>query len=99
MTDGDRVIQTCGCAWDRLFRARAELIVDGEMEPEDMHEVAMDWRLSGRQICPSARAAFGAVVLAYDEPRCGHDPYKGCECPPITDERRRSRVAELLARG
>ncbi len=99
VTSDGRIVQMCGCAWDRLFRAAAELICAGEMDSDDIVEAMILWQVRGED-CPSARAAVRAIQLAYDEPACGCNPYEDQPCGhEVSEEQRRARVAELLTRG
>ena len=85
VTDGSRVIQTCGCAWDRLFRAQADLLISGQIEFDDsmLDRLQLSDRPTG---CPSANQAARMIILAHDEPR-------------HSDDERRTRLRELMGRG
>lgn len=85
VTVDGRIVQTCGCAWDRLFRAQADLLISGQIEFDD--SMLDRLQLSDNPTdCPSANQAARMIILAHDEPR-------------RSDDERRMRLRELMDRG
>jgi hypothetical protein len=86
--------------WYRLFKAIADLFLAGAIDTKECYEMLTPhisrWADDGEFECPAAKQVYGSLMLAFWEPKCGHDFYKGCDCPELTDDDRRARVRELM---
>jgi hypothetical protein len=90
-----------GDPWYRLFRALADLYLDGEIDADDLYSDIIGWIGNGPRLdylqehYPAAKALEGKIALAMIEPGCPCDPYREtpCECEPLD---RRARLRELI---